>query len=128
VHAAARWRDTTLVGMPARPELGHLLEHGRAPLALPGGGSLRLDGADAFDEPLRVRTRRGGERIALPGRGHHHALKHVLQDFGVPPWERERLPLLEGAQGEVLAAGDRIVAGSLQAWLEARGARLAWTP
>jgi tRNA(Ile)-lysidine synthase len=97
-------------------------------LALPGGGALRLEGADAFDAPVRVRARQGGERIALPGRDHHHALKHVLQDLGVPPWERERLPLLEGAQGDVLAAGDRAVAAPLQAWLEARGARLAWTP
>ncbi|OQX03010.1 MAG: hypothetical protein BWK73_40830, partial [Thiothrix lacustris] len=23
-----------------------------------------------------------------------HSLKHLLQEWGVPPWERERLPLV----------------------------------
>jgi tRNA(Ile)-lysidine synthase len=51
----------------------------------------------------------------------------VLQDLGLPPWERERLPLLEDGDGQLLAAGDRVVAAPLQAWLDGRGARLAWT-
>jgi putative ABC transport system permease protein len=38
MRAGARWRDATLVGMPARPELGHLLEHGRTPVVLPESG------------------------------------------------------------------------------------------
>jgi tRNA(Ile)-lysidine synthase len=125
-----RWRALLHAGpqRAAVPRDWEAAWDGRMPLALPGGGALRLEGADAFDAPVRVRARQGGERIALPGRDHHHALKHVLQDLGVPPWERERLPLLEGAQGDVLAAGDRAVAAPLQAWLEGRGARLAWTP
>ena len=99
---------------------------GSAPLPLPGGGALRLDGAERFEMPVRVHARRGGERIRLPGRDHHHALKQVLQDRGVPPWERERLPLLSDADGALLAAGDRVLSGTLQAWLDARGARLDW--
>src|SRR3546814_19153954 len=75
----------------------------REPLALPTGGELRLEGAGAFDAPLRVHARHGGERIRLPGRDHSHALKHVLQDLGVPPWQREHLPLLSDASGEVHA-------------------------
>src|SRR5690606_14734804 len=67
---------------------------GDTPLQLPGGGSLRLAGAPRFDAPLRVHARQGGERIRLPGRDHSHALKHVLQDLGIAPWLRERLPLL----------------------------------
>src|SRR6185436_18802530 len=43
LRAGARWRDTALVGMPARPELGRLLEHGRAPLALPASGLVLTD-------------------------------------------------------------------------------------
>jgi tRNA(Ile)-lysidine synthase len=76
--------------------------------------------------PLRARARRGGERIALPGRSHSHALKHMLQDAGVPPWLRARLPLLCAPDGQVLAAGDAIVSASLHAWLQARGATLRW--
>jgi tRNA(Ile)-lysidine synthase len=125
-----RWRDVLHAAVPRAPlpDAWDAPWDGHAPLALPGGGMLRLDGAAGFDATLRVRTRRGGERIALPGRGHRHTLKHVLQALGMPPWERERLPLLEDAGGTLLAAGDRAIAAPLQAWLDARGARLAWTP
>lgn len=125
-----RWRDQLHAGRASAPlPAGWTATwDGRAPLALPGGGSLRLEGADGFDAPLRVHARQGGERIALPGRSHHHALKHVLQDLGLPPWERERLPLLADGDGRLLAAGDRVIAAPLRAWLDARGARLRWTP
>lgn len=99
---------------------------GSAPLELPDGGTLRLQGATRFDMPVVAHARRGGERIALPGRAHTHALKHVLQDAGIPPWEREHLPLLSAADGTLLAAGDRIVSATLDRWLQANGARLAW--
>ncbi|MEN1972455.1 tRNA lysidine(34) synthetase TilS [Luteimonas sp. MJ204] len=99
---------------------------GRAPLPLPGGGSLALEGAEAFGQPLHAHARRGGERIHLPGRTHSHALKQVLQDAGIAPWQRARMPLLSDAAGRLLAAGDRILDASLHAWLQARGARLRW--
>ena len=100
---------------------------GRAPLPLPDGGLLLLEGAAGFDDMMVVHARRGGERIALPGRKHSHALKHILQDAGMPPWQRERLPLLSTADGRLLAAGDRIVSTDLAQWLRARDARLAWS-
>lgn len=81
--------------------------------------------APAFEQPVIVHGRRGGERIALPGRSHTHALKHVLQDLGVPPWVRARLPLLS-ANGELLAAGDLVYSGSFERWLHERDARLFW--
>lgn len=100
---------------------------GAAPLALPDGARLWLDGAaERFAPSLRVHARRGGERLTLPGRAHSHALKHVLQDLGVPPWVRTRLPLLSDAEGTVLAAGDLAYAAPFDAWLRARGARLVW--
>ena len=43
---------------------------------------------------LRVAPRRGGERLRLPGRTHHHRLKHLWQEARVPPWERGRMPLI----------------------------------
>lgn len=101
--------------------------NGSAPLALPVGDTLRLLGAQGFDAPLRVHARQGGERVTLPGRTHSHALKHVLQDAGIPPWRRERLPLLSDEAGELLAAGDAILSARLSAWLAANGARLEWT-
>ena len=125
-----RWRDLLHAGVcdePLSPEW-HAHWDGREPLALPTGGEMRLDGTDAFDAPMRAHARQGGERIRLPGRDHSHALKHVLQDLGVPPWQRERLPLLSDVYGEVLAAGDLVVSASLDAWLRTHQARLHWQP
>ena len=106
---------------------------GQTPLSLPGGGALDLQVGSQGGEPvgfgqsLTVHARRGGERIILPGRTHSHALKHVLQDLGVPPWLRERLPLLSDADGKVLAAGDLACSAGFDAWLRENGARLAWS-
>jgi len=58
--------------------------------------------------PLTVRWRRGGEICRLPGRAHHHKLKKLLQEAHVPPWERQRLPLVY-VDGELAAIGDRWV-------------------
>jgi len=58
--------------------------------------------------PLTVRRRRGGEICQLPGRSHHHKLKKLLQEAHVPPWERQRLPLVY-VDGELAAIGDRWV-------------------
>ena len=49
---------------------------------------------DRLARPLSVRWRRGGEICRLPGRQHHSRLKKLFQDAGVPPWQRERIPLL----------------------------------
>ncbi|TKS53695.1 tRNA lysidine(34) synthetase TilS [Luteimonas yindakuii] len=128
-----RWRDLLHAGpvrAPLPPDLD-LAWDGTSPLALPDGGALRLEaGALAlrFDAPLRVHARRGGERIRLPGRGHHHSLKQVLQMLDVPRWERAHLPLLSAADGSLLAAGDRVLSAGFDQWLRTRNARLRWTP
>lgn len=122
-----RWRDVLHADWQHAPlpKAWAAAWDGRAPLALPGGGQLTLEGADAFERPLRAHARQGGERIALPGRGHSHALKHALQDLGVPPWERIRLPLLSDGT-DVLAAGDLLYSDAFDAWLRERNARLVW--
>jgi tRNA(Ile)-lysidine synthase len=43
---------------------------------------------------VEVRFRRGGERFQPAGRRHSAALKKLLQDAGVPPWLRDRIPLI----------------------------------
>jgi tRNA(Ile)-lysidine synthase len=102
---------------------------GSAPLALPNGDLLQLIGAPAFQTPLRVHARRGGERILLPDRDQHHrTLKHVLQEQGIPPWERARMPLIStGDNGILLAVADRIRSAGFEQWLRSQGAQLAWT-
>ncbi len=121
-----RWRSNLHAGRRqlAWPSAWTVEWDGRQPLQLPDGGSLYLHGAPAFDAPVRVRARQGGERIILPGRTHSHSLKHVLQDCGVPPWQRAQLPLLFAAVGGLLAAGDSIISAAMATWLHERAARL----
>ncbi|QSQ32044.1 tRNA lysidine(34) synthetase TilS [Xanthomonas translucens] len=122
------WRDALYAERdpPPLPADWQAQWDGRAPLALPDGRRLRLlaDAPLVFDAPLLVRLRQGGERVLLPGRVHSQALKQVLQEAAVPPWQRARLPLLFDAE-RLLAAGADIVAAPLHAWLQARNARLA---
>lgn len=99
---------------------------GQDTLALPDGGALAVLPAIQLPAAARVRARRGGERIRLPGRVHSHALKHVLQSQKVPPWTREHLPLLVDGE-HVLAAGDSVLSARLSELLAVSGARLAWT-
>ncbi len=111
---------------PALPDDWQLDWDGMAPIALPDGGTLSLEGAHrGVGIPLRLTARRGGERIALPGRSHRHALKDVLQSLGIPPWERRQLPL--AWRGDSLwAAGDLALSAECDAWLRAQGVRLVW--
>ena len=125
-----RWRDVlhAAAERPALPAGYDYTWDGHEPLQLPTGDRLALlrqDGS-GFDAPVRVHARAGGERIVLPGRTHSHALKHVLQELGVPPWERTRLPLLSDGDARVLAAGDLVLSAPLDAWLRRHRARLTW--
>ena len=100
--------------------------NGREPLPLPGGDLLRLEGVAEFPSPLRVFARQGGERIVLPGRAHSHSLKNLLQELGVPSWEREALPLLSNEAGELVAIADLAYSAGFDAWLREAGGRLHW--
>lgn len=122
-----RWRGLLHVetARPVLPPDWQSEWDGREPLRLPTGDTVSLVGAGLVGAGLtamRVAARQGGERITLPGRQHSHALKQAFQDFGIPPWERERLPLLFAADGELLAAGD----GVISARLAASEVRLVW--
>ncbi len=73
---------------------------GEARLKIPAlGGELRFrkargKGISPEHQPLSIRLRSGGERLQLdPGRP-RRTLKNLFQEAGVPPWQRERLPLL----------------------------------
>ncbi|MGH8074346.1 MAG: tRNA lysidine(34) synthetase TilS [Lysobacter sp.] len=145
IHA---WRDLLHAGRVREPlpRDWRVVWDGVERLALPGGGGLQfLDIATyvaptkaakgtaaatgagvGFDGGLVAHARRGGERITLPGRSHGHALKQVLQDAGVAPWRRGRLPLLSTTDGELLAAGDVVYSARFTQWLDSRGLRLHW--
>jgi tRNA(Ile)-lysidine synthase len=87
-----------------------------APLALPMDcGTLNVAPVDAdarFSPPLEVRLRRGGERIKPAGDPHMRELRDLFQQARVPPWVRERCPLIY-ADDELIAVAD--------AWVSERG-------
>jgi tRNA(Ile)-lysidine synthase len=71
--------------------------------ALPwAGGSVRfvpvigagLRRSLLFAGAVTLRPRQGGERLQLDARRPRRSLRNLLQEAGVPPWQRERLPLL----------------------------------
>ena len=41
-----------------------------------------------------VQFRRGGERCRPAGSAHHSSLKHLFQQYRIPPWERGYIPLI----------------------------------
>ncbi len=75
--------------------------------------------------PVQVRTRRGGEVCRLPGRVHHHKLKKLLQERGVAPWWRERLPLIYSGD-ELVAVADLWVCAPYAAAAEEAGWQVHW--
>jgi tRNA(Ile)-lysidine synthase len=132
-----RYRDL-LVAMPALHAPDPALDVAwdlRAPVNLPGIGRLHavpipgqgLSWARLNGKCLHIRLRSGGETLLLPGRGHHHALKKLLQDEGVPPWLRARLPLLYADQ-ELAAVADRWVCAPYQAGDGEEGLKIVWEP
>ena len=70
-----------------------------SPAGSAGCGSERLTGAglaarELAGKQLVVRPRSGGERIKLVPNRPTRTLKNLLQEAGVPQWQRDRLPLL----------------------------------
>lgn len=56
-------------------------------------------------QQVTVRFRQGGETMLIPYRGGEHSLKHLLQEAGIPPWLRDRLPLVYIGERLVAVAG-----------------------
>lgn len=82
-------------------------------------------GLRAVDGPVRVAYISGGERIKPVGHTHHRTLKQLFQQAGVPPWVRERLPLIWSGE-QLVAVADRWIAEGWQAPQQGMGSRLRW--
>lgn len=75
-------------------------------LAGEGISLLRLQNA-----PVTLRLRCGGESLRPFPRAARRSLKHLLQEHKVPPWQRERLPLLYCGEELVAVVGVAVAAG-----------------
>jgi tRNA(Ile)-lysidine synthase len=75
--------------------------------------------------PIEVRFRQGGERMQVRGHARPCALKRVLQERGIPPWVRERLPLIFIGH-DLAAVADLLVAEPFAAGPAEPGLELRW--
>ena len=75
---------------------------------------------------ISIKGRIGGERCKPEGRSKSQKLKKLFQEYGVPPWVRDRIPLVY--VGDQLAAvSDLWVCDEFVAKKDERGIVLSWT-
>jgi tRNA(Ile)-lysidine synthase len=107
---------------------------GESEVSLPGGvlafehaqgvglAAVKLERAQ-----VTLRPRRGGERIRLAANRPTHAVKKLLQEARMPPWERENLPLI-WSDDELAAVPGIGIALGFQAAPGEAGWRVEWRP
>ena len=74
---------------------------------------------------MTVRFRSGGERCRIAGHEHSRPLKKLLQEWDVPPWKRDVLPLIY-CDDEIAAIADIAVCEGFQAGAGETGLSLRW--
>ena len=77
------------------------------------------------EKGFRVSFRTGGERFRPMGRAHSRPLKKWLQEAGVPPWLRARIPLLY-REDALVAVGDLWVAHAAADRADKADSRTRW--
>jgi tRNA(Ile)-lysidine synthase len=103
------------------------------PINLPGFGTLHFDALteDVARSIWQVSLRCSGERIQLPGRlgstglPHQTAIKDILQQHRIPPWQRRRRILLAYPDtGEIACVVGICISARFHAWLVQHATRL----
>ena len=61
--------------------------------------------AELFRSGLALTFRQGGEKIQLAGKSHHQSLKKLFQEWQIPVWQRDSIPLLFASQQLVAIVG-----------------------
>ncbi|GMQ95941.1 MAG: tRNA lysidine(34) synthetase TilS [Gammaproteobacteria bacterium] len=100
------------------------LPHGVLEAAIAEGRGLSVE--RCANARVEVRFRQGGERIRLAGHRHSTALKKLLQTTAVPPWLRDRVPLIY-VDGELAAVAGLAVGNTYAAGGRACGWVVSWT-
>jgi tRNA(Ile)-lysidine synthase len=114
------WRQRLYASapLPPPPVDFSMAWDGRTPLVLPAGCGV-IEPLDRHEHAYAVRFARGGDRIRLAGRTQHQCFKQLAQAAGLPPWIRQRMPvLLDGAQLLSIAGW----------WNAAEAPVLSWQP
>ncbi len=127
-----RYRELLYAMRPLAPlATGWQADWNGSLVALPGGGTLALNRETgpatiaADDRPLTIHYRRGREHIKPAGSMHTRELRLLLQEAGIPPWQRDRVPLIS-MNGELIAVADLVFSAEAKALCERLGARIVW--
>ena len=72
-----------------------------------------------------VQFRGGGEQCRPAFRSHSHTLKNLFQEWQVPPWERDRTPLIY-VDGNLAAVGHYCVCRDFAVEAGAEGVEIVW--
>jgi tRNA(Ile)-lysidine synthase len=109
---------------------------GETPLTLAGNGSLHaalcpgpgIDPDKWRSGRITVRYRRAGDRLEPAGRRGHHELKKLFQEAGLPPWLRDRQPIvcIDGRIASV--GGSQWLASEFAGAPERLNIVVHWTP
>jgi tRNA(Ile)-lysidine synthase len=91
---AHTWRGEEAISLPAWGTLTMNRTRGE------GLSAARLDDAE-----VSIRPRAGGERLQPQAGRPRRTVKNLLQEAGVPPWERERLPYIHCGERLVCVPG-----------------------
>nr|VFK36921.1 MAG: tRNA(Ile)-lysidine synthase [Candidatus Kentron sp. SD]VFK40569.1 MAG: tRNA(Ile)-lysidine synthase [Candidatus Kentron sp. SD]VFK78391.1 MAG: tRNA(Ile)-lysidine synthase [Candidatus Kentron sp. SD] len=127
IHAMAplpRWGPPVAPIIPWALAEPLLLSQGRLEARPVRGAGLRA--ASCSDDAVEIRFRQGGERCRT-AEGHGHPLKKLFQEHGVPPWERDRMPLVFVA-GELAAVVGFWVCHPFRTRAHEPGWVFDWTP
>ena len=84
-----------------------------------------LDYALCSEGEVTVKFRRGGERCRVAGQVHHTELKKIFQQRAVPPWWRNRIPLIY-INNELAAIAGLLVCDEFSVKAGQTGLSLSW--
>ena len=86
-------------------------------------GAERGLSAEVLERGMRLDVRQGGEEFRPYGQRHTRKLKKLLQEEGVVPWMRDRLPLLFSGE-QLVAVGDLWIADDA---VSSPGVAVSWS-
>ncbi|HVY53752.1 MAG TPA: tRNA lysidine(34) synthetase TilS [Gammaproteobacteria bacterium] len=97
-----RYQDDLYVmkALPAHNSQKTFKWDGISPISVPEFGQIEALPVELRQGEIEIRFRQGGEIFRLPN-GQHHELRKFFQEKRIPPWERDRLPLIF-ADGELV--------------------------
>jgi len=102
----------------------------QSPMRLTDNSELQLAACDgrglsAKVATVQVRYRQGGERCKPVDRNHSNSLKKLLQEYQLPPWLRDRVPLLY-VEDQLVAVGDLWICEGWSAEAGEKGLEITW--